>query len=323
MSRDENGLELSRGVGIDLVRLTEGAAVAAAAEMGRGNPARLYEAARAGFLQALDAVSLSPLVAMGDAAAQEPPFLVDGERLRSGQGLEVDLAVRLVECLTACALGGRNAMSIVVMAPAGMIRPIPQVYMDKIAVGPQARDVVDFNLSPAELFGRVAEARGLPLAALTVVVLDRPRNQRWVDAARDAGARVRLIADGDLAAAIATAVPDSGIDILVGSGGAREGWLAAAAMRGLGGQFLGRWLPFKAQDQRLLAAHGFEAREPLRWDELLPAEFMLSVTGISDGDALRGVRRNGSSAVSESLLLRTASETVRWIRTERRPRNGW
>ena len=318
MSQDANGLELSRGVGIDLVRLTEGAAVAAAAEMGRGSAARVYEAARSGFLQALGAVSLSPLVAMGDAAAEEQPFLVDGERLRTGEGMEVDLAVRLVECLTACSLGGRNAMSTVVMAPAGTIRPIPQVYMDKIAVGPAARDAVDFDLPPDELFGRVAESLGLPLTALAVVVLDRPRNQRWVEAARTAGARVRLIADGDLAAAIATAVPDSGINMLVGSGGAREGWLAAAALRGLGGQFLGRYLPFKPQDQRVLAEHGFEAKMPLRWDDLLPAEFMLSVTGISDGDALRGIRLHGSHAVSESLLLRTASETVRWIRTERR-----
>jgi fructose-1,6-bisphosphatase II len=190
--------------------------------------------------------------------------------------------------------------------------------MDKIAVGPAARDVIDFDLPPDELFGRVAESLGLPLTALAVVVLDRPRNQRWVEAARTAGARVRLIADGDLAAAIATAVPDSGINMLVGSGGAREGWLAAAALRGLGGQFLGRYLPFKPQDQRVLAEHGFEAKTPLRWDELLPAEFMLSVTGISDGDALRGIRLHGSHAVSESLLLRTASETVRWIRTERR-----
>lgn len=320
MSLDANALELSRGVGIDLVRLTEGAATAAATEMGRGDPGRVYASARAGFEQALADVALSPRIAMGDSATVEPPFLTDDEQPGKGDGIRVDLAVRLVECLTACSLGGRNSMAAVVMAQPGTIRPIPQMYMDKIAVGPRGRGAIAFDLPPEALFENVAGALGLPLRSLTVVILDRPRNARWIDAARTVGVKVRLIADGDLAAAIATAVPDSGIDLLVGSGGSREGWLAAAALRGLGGQFLGRFLPFRPDDERVLIQQGIDSRALLAWDELLPEEYLFSATGISDGDALRGVRYVGDVAISDSLLVRTASETVRRIRTERRIR---
>lgn len=318
MSSAGNGIELSRGVGIDVVRLTEGAATAAASELGRGDEQRIFSAAIAGFRQALDEVSLAPRIVMGEDGPGVPGW-GDGHVVNGPGHIHADAAFKVVECLTACALGGRNAMSAIVLAPPGSIRAVPRLYMDKIAVGPAAREAIEMGLDPASLFARVAEARSLRLEDLSVVILDRPRNRRWLDSAREAGVKVRLIADGDLAAAIATAVPDSGIDLLVGSGGSREGWLAAAALRGLGGEFIGRFLPSSSDDERALLQAGFEdPRGVFRAEEILPEEFIFSATGITEGDALRGVRHKAGVAVSESLMVRTASDTVRWIRTERR-----
>lgn len=317
MRSDEPTYKINRSVGIDVVRLTEGAARGAALRMGQGDEGSIFRAAIDGFLAGLTEVSLGVDVAMGETLPGLEDALAN-EFSDAEERLPVDIAIKLVECRTACAIGGRNAMSAMVVAPRGSVNAIPQMYMEKIACGPEAREAISFDLSPPDLIRAVAEAKKVHPEQLTVTILDRPRNHKWIEGARSAGARVQLIADGDLAAAIATAVPESGIDLLLGSGGALEGWLAAAALKGLGGGFYARFLTMQADDERKLVSAGFEdPRRPVDIYSLLPEEFVFSATGITDGDALRGIRYRGTIAESESLMVRTTSETVRWIRSAR------
>lgn len=319
---DGSQVKIDRSVGIDVVRLTEGAARAAAHWVGRGREDALYAAALRGFLDSFAEVSLSARIVMsegyGGATEVAPGSLLDGS-----DGMVMDVALKLVECITASALGGRNAMSTIVVAPAGTVRVLPRgVYLEKLACGPDLVAAVEavggLASAPADLVAAVASARGVDVSRVTVTVLDRPRNATLIDALRAAGARVRLIADGDLAAAIAVAVPESGIDLLLGSGGALEGWLAAAALRGLGGGFWARFLCTTAEQEQAVIAAGFaDPRGMLSMQELLPSAFVFSATGITDGDVLRGIRYRQGVVRSESLMVRTTSQTVRWIASER------
>ncbi len=309
---------ISRGVGIDVVRLTEGAAREAARGVGLGDEEAIYRGALEGFYQSLPEVNFRIANIFGEA---DPEWIDRVQAFKNQEmpdAISVDIGIHVVECLTACALGGRNAMSALVVAHEGTIRRIPDIYMDKIACAPEIRDVINFDDKPSDLLRAAADAKKSAVDELRVTILDRPRNRHWIDAARSVGSRVRLIADGDLAAAIATAIPNSGIDMLVGSGGAMEGWLAAAAMRGLGGGFQGRFLVKDDDDMRSLIDAGFDdPRKPINLDEVLPEKLIFSATGITSGDVLDSLSFRDGRANSHSLMVRTASETVRWIHSER------
>ncbi|RMF16978.1 MAG: fructose-bisphosphatase class II [Candidatus Dadabacteria bacterium] len=313
----ENAIpQIDRGVGIDVVRLTEGAARRAARHMGRGDEALIFREALAGLTESLNLVNLRGRFVLGQSMPELQDRVDSGEHFGEGSR-DVDLAVHPVECLTACALGGRNSMSALVVAPTGTIPAIPDVYMEKLACGHGLDDTLSFDMTVAEILETLAVAKGSRIEELTVTILDRPRNREWIEATREAGARVRLIADGDLAAAIATCVPDSGVDLLVGSGGAFEGFLAAAAVSGMGGSFVGRYVIKSEEHHRLVLNAGIDdPRRVLHSSDLLPGEYVFSATGITDGDVLPGVRFHSGTAISESLMVRTASHTVRRVRSE-------
>ena len=246
--------------------------------------------------------------------------LANGEILGDGDESVADVALDALEGTNICASGRPNSISVMAVTEPGGFLATPDVYMEKIAVGPKAKGTIDLSLSPTENLQRVAEALQCYVEDLTVVVLDRPRHERLIKEIREAGAKLRLIGDGDLSAAIAAAVKDSGIDVLMGIGGAPQGLLAAAALKGINGDMQGRFLTRsdaeRAQVQRLGLR---DAHQILTIDDLVPGRDALFVaTGITDGDVLKGVRLSGKGATTHSLAIRCATGTIRFIQTEHR-----
>lgn len=245
-------------------------------------------------------------------------MLYIGEKVGNGNGPKVDIALDPLEGTTICAKGGPNAISCVAMAPHGGFLNAPDVYMDKIAVGSGLPEgVVRLKDPPHVNLGRVAEAKGLPIDDLVVLILDRPRHQELIAAVRKAGARIRLISDGDVAGVIATSRTDTGIDVYMGSGGAPEGVLAAAALRCIGGQFQGRLL-FRNDEERGRARKmGVTDLDRIyNMEDLASGDVMFAATGVTDGTMLRGVRRKGNRVYTESIVMRSRTGTVRIIEAE-------
>jgi fructose-1,6-bisphosphatase II len=246
--------------------------------------------------------------------------LANGEILGDGDEAVADVALDALEGTNICASGRPNSISVMAVTEPGGFLATPDVYMEKIVVGPKAKGTIDLSLSPTENLQRIAEARQCYVEDLTVVVLDRPRHERLIKEIREAGAKLRLIGDGDLSAAIATAVRDSGIDVLMGIGGAPQGLLAAAALKGMNGDMQGRFLTRseaeRAKVQRLVQG---DVHQILSIDDLVPGHDALFVaTGITDGDVLKGVRLSGKGAITHSLAIRCHTGTIRFIQTEHR-----
>jgi fructose-1,6-bisphosphatase II len=266
----------------------------------------------------LDGIYFKGTVVIGEGERDEAPMLYIGEKVGCGDSPEVDIAVDPLECTNSVAYGRSNALAVIAIAPKGKLLHAPDTYMEKIAVGPKGADAIDLRESPEENIGRVAESLGLAISNLTVVILDRERHTELIARVRKTGARIHLIPDGDVSSAIAAALPESGVDLLLGIGGAPEGVLAAAALRCIGGAMQGR-LVFRNQEEidRAKKMGINDINKIFNVDELAGGEeTMFAATGVTDGDLLKGVVFRPEGAVTHSLALRQKSGTRRFIRAE-------
>ena len=305
---------MDRNLALETVRVTEAAALSASRLMGRGDEKAADQAAVDAMRQALNSLAIEGVVVIGEGERDEAPMLYIGEKVGAG-GLRIDIALDPLEGTTITAKGGSNALAVIAMAEEGGFLHAPDVYMHKIAVGAGLPEgVVDLDAAPAENLGALAEAKGVSARDLVVCVLDRPRHEDLIMSIREAGARIQLIQDGDVSGVIATSRPDSGIDIYMGSGGAPEGVLAAAALRCIGGQFQGRLL-FRNDDERARARRigieDFDRKYELL--DLARGDVMFAATGVTSGTMLRGVRRFAGGAYTHSMVMRSKSGTVRVI----------
>jgi len=307
-----------RNLALEAIRVTERAAIASAAWMGRGDEKSADQAAVDSMRQALNVLDIDGTVVIGEGERDEAPMLYIGERVGSGRGPKVDIALDPLEGTTITATGGQNAIACLAMAGEGGFLNAPDTYMDKIAVGGGLPEgVVQLDASPAENLKNLAKAKRIEVGDLVVLILDRPRHQELIARVREAGARIRLIRDGDVAGVIATARPDSGIDIYMGIGGAPEGVLAAAALRSIGGQLQGK-LHFR-NDEELSRARRMGVTDPHRvyqLDDLAAGDVMFAATGVTDGTMLEGVRRFPGGVTTQSIVMRSKTGTVRLIQTE-------
>jgi fructose-1,6-bisphosphatase II / sedoheptulose-1,7-bisphosphatase len=311
-------LSEDRNLALDSVRVTEAAALASAKLIGHGDEKAADQAAVDAMRQALNVLDIDGTVVIGEGERDEAPMLYIGEKVGTGRGPKIDIALDPLEGTTITAKGGPNAIACLAMAPQGCFLNAPDTYMDKIAVGGGLPEgVVKLTDSPAENLNRLAEAKGIPVGELVVLILDRPRHQELIAAVRKVGSRIRLISDGDVAGVIATARAESGIDIYMGSGGAPEGVLAAAALRCIGGQFQGRLL-FRNDDERARARRmGIEDLDRIyNMTDLARGDVMFAATGVTDGTMLKGVRRHGGKVFTESIVMRAKTGTVRVIEAE-------
>ncbi len=311
-------LSEDRNLALDSVRVTEAAALASARLMGRGDERAADQAAVDAMRRALNVLDIDGLVVIGEGERDEAPMLYIGERVGTGRGPTLDIALDPLEGTTITAKGGPNAISCIAMAPRGGFLNAPDIYMNKIAVGgglpPGVIRLLD---PPAQNLARIAEAKGVEVSDLVVLILDRPRHEQLIREVREAGARIRLITDGDVAGVIATARPEAGIDVYMGIGGAPEGVLAAAALRCIGGQFEGQ-LVYRNEGERERARRmGIaELDKVFSLEELASGDVMFAATGVTDGTMLKGVRRVGNRVFTQSIVMRSKTGTVRLIETE-------
>ncbi len=321
---------MDRNLALEGVRITEAAALASARLMGRGDHHGADHAATEAMRGAFNDMDVAGEVVIGEGEMDEAPMLYIGERVgRAPPGaMEIEIAVDPLEGTNLCATGAANAVSVIAMGPKGSLLRAPDTYMEKIAVGPEARGVVDLTRPARENLRAVADALGKYVEDLTVVILDRPRHERLIREVRESGARIRLISDGDVSAAINTCLPDTGIDMLIGIGGAPEGVVSAAALRCMGGDMQGK-LRYRNDGERDRArAMGIDDVEKVfRIDELARGDVMFAATGVTNGDFLKGVRFTGDGARTHSVVMRSRTGTVRYIETEHhfqhKPNYGW
>ncbi len=307
---------LDRELALEIVRVTEMAALSCARWMGRGKKNEADEAATSAMRAMFDTVQMDGTVVIGEGEMDESPMLFIGERLGTGAPPAVDVAVDPLEGTNILAKGLWNAMAVVAVAPKGSLLHAPDMYMDKIAVGPKAKGRVHLDASIEENLRAVAEATDKDISDVVAVILDRPRHQHIIEQVRAAGARIKLISDGDVAAALNTAFDETGVDILFGQGGAPEGVLAAAALKCLGGELQGRLMPEnEAQLERCRAMGIEDVRKVLMMDDLVKGDdAIFAATGVTDGELLRGVRFIGKSrAKTHSIVMRAKTGTVRFI----------
>jgi fructose-1,6-bisphosphatase II len=304
-----------RNLAMELVRVTEAAAMAASRWMGRGDKEGADGAAVDAMRIVLDSVPMDGIVVIGEGEKDEAPMLYNGERIGNGEPPETDIAVDPIDGTTLTAKGRGNALSVIAVSPRGtMFDPGPCVYMEKIAVGPECVGVIDIRKSVTENLHAVAEAKRESVRDVTAVILDRDRHEAIIDEVRAAGARIRLIPDGDVAGAISTAWPDTGADILFGIGGTPEGVISAAALKCMGGEQQGRLWPRNDEERAAAVAAGYDLDRVLSADDLVQSDnCFFAATGITDGDLLRGVHYDARGATTQSLVMRSKSGTVRRV----------
>jgi fructose-1,6-bisphosphatase II len=312
-NRDEKP---DRNLALELVRVTEAAALAAARLIGRGDKEEADQAAVDGMRHQLRSISMDGVVVIGEGEKDEAPMLYNGEEIGDGTPPPVDIAVDPLEGTRLTAMGMSNALSVIALSERGtMFDPGPCVYMEKIAAGPEIADVLDLDRPMGETVKLVAERKGTDVRDVMVVVLDRPRHEDTVKEIREAGARVRLILDGDVAAALLAATDATAVDLLWGIGGTPEGVISAAALKCIGGQLLGRLWPRDDEERQAAVDAGYDLEQVLTVDDLVRSDnCFFSATGVTDGDVLQGVRYQGAAGAStESLVMRSRSGTVRRI----------
>ena len=310
----------TRNLAMELVRVTEAAALAASRWMGRGDKEGADGAAVDAMRVVLQTVPMDGIVVIGEGEKDEAPMLYNGERIGDGSAPETDIAVDPVEGTTLTALGRGNAISVIALSERGtMFDPGPCVYMEKIATGPEAAHVVDIRASATENLRAVAKAKGESVQDVTAVILDRPRHADLIAEVREAGARIRLIQDGDVIGAVSTAWPDAGADILFGIGGTPEGVLAAAALKCMGGAIQGRLWPRNPEERQAALAAGYDLEQVLTTNDLVRGDnCFFAVTGITDGEVLKGVHYDAMGATTQSLVTRSKSGTVRLVNARHR-----
>ena len=304
---------MDRNLALEAVRVTEAAALNCASWTGRGDEKAADQAAVDAMRKAFDALAIDGTVVIGEGERDEAPMLYIGEKVGSG-GPKVDIALDPLEGTTICATGGPNALAVIAMADGGNLLHCPDTYMSKIAVGPVGKGVVDIDKSPTENLNALAEAKRCKVEDLTVIILSRPRHDALIQEVRKAGARIRLIGDGDVSAAIATTKPETSIDLLLGIGGAPEGVLAAAALRCVGGEFQGRLAPRNNDEIERAKKMGVaDIKRKFTIDELAAGDVMFAATGVTDGDYLQGVHFFPGGAMTQSVVMRSKTKTVRVI----------
>jgi len=321
---------MDRNLGLEVVRITEAAALASARLMGRGDRDAADRAATEAMRKAFREFDIAGEVVIGEGERDEAPMLHIGEKAgRASPGApEMEIAVDPLQGTNLCATGAANAISVIALGPKGSFLRAPDTYMEKIAVGPKAKGAIDIHRPPKENLRAVADALGKYVEDLTVVILDRPRHQTLVTAVRDAGARIKLIGDGDLSGAINTCLPETGVDMLMGTGGAPEGVLSAAALRCVGGDMQGR-LAFRSDEEKARArAMGIvDPDKVFSIEDLARGDVFFAATGVTNGDFLKGVRFTGDGARTHSVVMRSRTGTVRYIETEHhfqyKPNYGW
>ena len=312
-NRDEKP---DRNLALELVRVTEAAALAAARLIGRGDKEAADQAAVDGMRHQLRSISMDGIVVIGEGEKDEAPMLYNGEEIGDGTPPPVDIAVDPLEGTRLTAMGMSNALSVIALSERGtMFDPGPCVYMEKIAAGAEIADVLDLDRPMGETVKLVAERKGTDVRDVMVVALDRPRHEDTIDEIREAGARVRLILDGDVAAALLAATDATAVDLLWGIGGTPEGVISAAALKCIGGQLLGRLWPRDDEERQAALDAGYDLEKVLTVDDLVRSDnCFFSATGVTDGDVLQGVRYQGAAGAStESLVMRSRSGTVRRI----------
>jgi fructose-1,6-bisphosphatase II len=309
-----------RNLAMELARVTEAAALAAGRWIGHGDKIAADQAAVDAMRLMIDTVSMHGTVVIGEGEKDEAPMLYNGEEVGNGDGPGVDVAVDPIDGTTLTSVGQPNALAVIALAPQGtMFFPGAAVYMEKVAAGPEAADVIDVTAPPEENVRLVAKAKGIRPEEVSVTVLDRPRHAEMIGAVRSVGARVFLITDGDVAGAISAAAPRSGIDLLLGVGGTPEGVIAAAALKCLGGAIQGRLSPRDDVERAALVGAGFDLDAVLTTDDLVSGDdVFFAATGITTGNLLRGVRYWPDGATTYSLVMRSRSGTVRWVEAEHR-----
>jgi fructose-1,6-bisphosphatase II len=309
-----------RNLALDLVRVTEAAAMAASRWMGRGDKEGADGAAVDAMRLVLGGVQMDGVVVIGEGEKDEAPMLYNGERIGDGTPPAVDIAVDPVEGTTLTAKGRGNAISVIALSEQGtMFDPGPCVYMEKLAVGPELVGVIDIAASPTENLKAIARAKRVEVTEVTAVILERDRHDELIGEVRQAGARVRLIPDGDVAGAISTAWPDAGADVLFGIGGTPEGVISAAALKSMGGELQGRLWPRDDQERAAAVAAGYDLDRVLGTDDLVAGDnCFFAATGITDGDLLKGVHFDARGASTQSLVMRSKSGTVRLVNARHR-----
>jgi fructose-1,6-bisphosphatase class II len=310
---------VERNLAMELVRVTEAAALASARYMGRGDETAADVAAIEAMRKAFDAIAIDGTVVIGEGPEDAMPMLYVGEKVGTGQGPATDVALDALEGAAICAAGGYNALSVIAIAEHGTFLRVPDTYMEKIACGREGRGVIDLDKTPTQNLRALADAKGVYPEDLTVAILDRPRHNALIEEARKAGARIKLIGSGDVSAALATTRQDTGIDILMGTGGAPQGILAAAALLSVGGEMQARLRPrneHEAGECRKLGL--FDVARKYRLEDLASGSVMCAATGITPGDYLMGVRYVTGGAVTNSVVMRSATRTVRFIEAHHR-----
>jgi fructose-1,6-bisphosphatase II len=312
---------MDRNLAIEAVRVTEAAALASARLMGRGDRHGADQAAVNAMRRAFNALHIRGTVVIGEGERDEAPMLYIGERVGRGHEIdpEIDLALDPLEGTNLCATGAANAISVIAMAHNGKFLHAPDTYMNKIAVGPAGKGAIDLSKTPSWNLKSVADRKGVYVEDLTVVILDRPRHEALIREVREAGARIKLIGDGDVSAAIATCKEEAGVDMLMGIGGAPEGVIAAAALRCVGGDMLGQLVPRNQEEIDRARRMGItDINRIYKIDELAGGDVLFAATGVTSGDFLKGVRFMRGGATTQSVVMRSATMTVRFIDAEHR-----
>jgi fructose-1,6-bisphosphatase class II len=304
---------VDRNLALEAVRVTEAAALSCARLAGRGDERAADQAAVDAMRRAFNALTIDGTIVIGEGERDEAPMLYIGEKVGAG-GPEVDIALDPLEGTTICANGAPNALAVIAMAEHGNFLHSPDTYMDKIAVGPAGKGVVDLDKTPTQNLNALAEAKECKVEDLTVIILYRPRHEALIKEVRQAGARIRLIGDGDVSAAIATTKPETGIDLLMGIGGAPEGVLAAAALRCVGGDMQGRLKPRNEGEIERAKKMGIaDINKKFSIEELAAGDVMFAATGVTDGDYLQGVHFFSGGATTQSVVMRSSTRTIRII----------
>ncbi len=310
-----NSQKPTRNLALELVRVTEAAALSAGRFMGRGDKIIADKAAVDAMRLVLNSIDMDALIVIGEGEKDEAPMLFNGEKVGTGKPPLVDLAVDPIDGTRPLANGFLNSIATVAIAPRDtMFDPGPFVYMDKIAVGPKAKGLIDIEAPLKENLNKIAISEDKAINDITVVVLQRPRHDELIREIREIGARIRLIPDGDVAGALMTCLPESGIDVLLGVGGTPEGVLAACAIRAMGGELQGKLYIRNQEEKKLGLKMGYSLDKVITMDDLVSSnDVFFAATGITDGELLGGVRYIGHGAETESLVIRGKTGTVRWI----------